>query len=267
MRSLDGCHALITGASSGLGAEFARQLAPRATSLTLVARRQAVLEELQRELQAAHPGLEVICHGTDLARPEERRRLLDWLGADHQPIDLLINNAGLGDYGAFADSNWKKVEAMLRVNVEALTQLSHALLPSLIRRRGAILNVSSLASLAPLPGFAVYAATKAFVSSFSEALRLELRGRGVDVLAFCPGPVSTGFGQVASRDPAQPRHPDPHQELLRIPPQECVRQGLAALEAGKPRHYPGLAVAATAAVLTLLPLVVLRPLLASRPRR
>lgn len=264
MRTLDGCHALITGASSGLGAEFARQLAPRAARLTLVARRQPQLEALQAEMQAAFPHLEVRLEIADLASPTERTQLISRLQAEDSPLDLLINNAGLGDYGTLAEADWPKVEAMLRVNMEALTQLCHALLPGLIRQRGAILNVSSLASQAPMPGFAVYAATKAYVSSFSEALRLEVRRHGVDVLAFCPGPVSTEFGQVASRDPQRPGHPERTQAILRIPPQECVRQGLKALEAGQARHFPGLAVAITAAVLATVPLVLLRPLLASR---
>src|SRR6202034_803008 len=115
-------------------------------------------------------------------------------------VSLLVNNAGVGDHGLFERSDWPRVKAMIDVNIESLTRLTHALLPDLVRAgRGAILNVSSIASLLPIPKMAVYAATKAYVTSFSEALRAELRGTGVSVTAVCPGPVDTEFFAVAER--------------------------------------------------------------------
>ena len=114
--------------------------------------------------------------------------------------DLLVNNAGLGDYGEFAAADWERVEAMLRVNIRALTRLCHAVVPAMRELGGgSIINVSSLASIVPMPDFAVYAATKAYVTSFSEALRLEVETHGIRVLALCPGPVPTEFGDVARR--------------------------------------------------------------------
>src|SRR6185295_7557808 len=121
----------------------------------------------------------------------------------------LINNAGLGDHGLFESSDWSRIELMLNVNVVALTRLTRALLPELIQARGAVLNVSSVASLLPLPKLGVYAATKAYVTSFSEALRAELRGTGVSVTALCPGPVDTEFFGVAERRDSKNTVPAP----------------------------------------------------------
>ena len=181
--------ALITGASSGLGLKYARQLAPCAETLILVARREQLLEEIATDLVTSFPHLRVKIFASDLTRDTGRDHLINSLSqADLYP-DLLVNNAGMGDYGEFRSSNWSKTEQMIRLNMEALTHLTHALLPGLITRQGAILNVSSLAGLLPIPDFAVYSATKAYVTSFSEALRLELSDQGVRVLAVCPGPV------------------------------------------------------------------------------
>jgi short-subunit dehydrogenase len=179
--------------------------------------------------------------------------------------DLLVNNAGMGDYGEFATADWGKLEAMLRLNIEALTHLSHALLPAMIGRQGgAILNVSSLASLLPIPDFAVYAATKAYVSSFSEALRIEVREHGIRVQALCPGPVHTEFGEVAGRGPGTDFGA---REWFYVSQQQVVREALAGLDADKPRVYPGLKIALAAAAISLLPLAALRLAMSFRPRR
>ena len=207
MKRLDGCQALITGASAGIGREFARQLAERARALVLVARRQQRLEELRRELVARHPGLRLEIHRTDLSQHAAVDELLAWIAAQNFALDLLINNAGLGDLGAFATADPTRVEQMMEVNMVALTRLTRAVLPGMIeRKRGAILNVSSSASFLPISNFAVYAATKAYVTSFSEALRGELHGAGVHVSALCPGPVRTEFTEVARRRPAAWQH-------------------------------------------------------------
>src|SRR5438067_2633335 len=197
---LKGCCVLITGASAGIGREFARQLVGRAGSLVLVARRRERLEELRNELTVHDPNLNVRIHQTDLSDANAVKELCDWLERERIAIDLLINNAGLGDRGPFATSEPERVKEMIGVNVMALTVLTRALSPGMIaRKRGAILNVSSSASFLPIPDFAVYAATKAYVTSFSEAICAELHGTGVTVASLCPGPVHTEFSKVADR--------------------------------------------------------------------
>ena len=208
-----GMNALVTGASAGLGGEFARQLAARGVKrLALTARRAERLEQLRGEL--ARPGLQVDCFPADLASEDAATHLMADLDSAGFVPDILINNAGFGDVGNFEDAEPAKLESMLAVNVVALTRLSRWAVPGMVqRRRGWICNVGSSAGMLPLPQFAVYAATKAYVNSFSEALRLEVRATGVKVMALCPGPVETEFGQVASRpdgarnSPCRPRSP------------------------------------------------------------
>jgi short-subunit dehydrogenase len=255
---------LITGASSGLGAEYARQLGPHVSGLVLVARRQDRLEALHNEL--ARPGLEIQCHAVDLA---DRAALDAFLAAvvDAAPaVDIVINNAGLGDHGFFETSDWARSEAMLEVNIRALTRITHALLPQLVRcGSGGILNVSSLASFMPMPQLAVYAATKAYVSSFSEALRAELRGTGVNVTHVCPGPVATEFSEKAGR----PGEPDMMKspEFVRVSAVQVVRQSLEAVAAGRARVVPGHLIWAIAAVVSLIPMALLRLGSSQRLRR
>lgn len=257
---------LITGASSGLGEEYALQLAGRTETLVLTARRTDLLEALANRILLAHPALRVLVITADLAKAEDRDGLLEKLERDGLVPDLLVNNAGLGDYGEFATARWPKLETMLRVNVEALTHMAHLLLPGMIRQGGgAILNVSSLASLLPIPDFAVYAATKAYVTSFSEALRIELRDHGVKVLAVCPGPVHTGFGLVARREEHLPGIPA--RECFYVTREQVVAESLAAMARDKARVYPGLRIAAAAMVLSLLPMALMRVVMSHRPRR
>jgi hypothetical protein len=252
---------LITGASSGLGGEFARQLARRAGTLILAARRLDRLEALRAEL--ARPGLAIECHAVDLARPDDLAKFLETLRARPGPIDLVINNAGLGDHGFFDESDWSRVEAMIDVNITALTRITHALLPKLVRaRRGVILNVSSIASFVPVPKMAVYAATKAYVTSFSEGLRAELRRTGVTVTAVCPGPVDTEFFVTAERVPEGRSIETP--ELFKVPAEQVVREALAAAGNDRARVVPGWLVWAAMSVAALLPLIFLRPILAQR---
>ncbi|MDB2673621.1 SDR family oxidoreductase [Akkermansiaceae bacterium] len=256
--------ALITGASSGLGLEYARQLAPRVETLVLVARRENLLEEIATDLVTEFPRLRVKVFASDLVDDAGRNHLINALSqADLYP-DCLINNAGMGDYGEFRTSDWSKIEQMIRLNMEALTHLTHALLPGLMARRGAILNVSSLASVLPIPDFAVYAATKSYVTSFSEALRLELRDQGVRILAVCPGPVKTGFGEVARRGNDGKL---PVQESFYVSADKVVRNSIKALLLDRPRIYPGLKVATAAAIIGLLPIAAVRLIMGRRPRR
>jgi uncharacterized protein len=262
---LDGCNALITGASAGIGREFARQLAGRAASLILIARREQTLNELRDELKQQYPNLVISIHKTDLADLVQLNELLARLDRERIDVDLLINNAGLGDSGAFATSDPIRNEQMTLVNIVALTKLTRRLLPQMIaRRRGGILNVSSSAGFLPIPGFAVYAATKAYVTSFSEALRAELRETGVSVCALCPGPVQTEFQDVAKRPSAQP---DTGPGFVFVPVEEVVRDALAALEAGRPIVIPGFAMKLGMFLVRLTPMPILRLLSRLSPRR
>src|SRR6266496_1136435 len=257
---LDGDSALITGASAGLGCEFARQLAGRMRSLILLARREQQLNELRDELTQQHPNLVVHVRRTDLAEPRQLKDLMAWL--DHEKIDvhLLINNAGLGDIGSFATSDSRRNEQIMLVNMVALTSLTRHLLPQMIaRKRGGILNVSSSAGFLPIPTFAVYAATKAYVTSFSEALRAELRGTGVSVCALCPGPVHTEFQEVANRPDAQ-REDGP--EFVHVSVEQVVRDALTALEADRPLVIPGRPMKIGMFLVRITPMPILR--LASR---
>jgi short-subunit dehydrogenase len=263
--SPDGCNALITGASAGIGREFARQLASRAKSLILIARREQKLNELRNELQQQYPDLAVSLRKTDLADLGQLNELLAWLDREKIAVDLLINNAGLGDSGAFATSDPIRNQQMTLVNIVALTILTRHLLPRMIaRRRGGILNVSSSAGFLPIPDFAVYAATKAYVTSFSEALRAELRGTGVSVCALCPGPVHTEFQEVAKR-PGAP--PDTGPEFVFVPVEEVVRDALTALEADRPLVIPGFPMKLGMFLVRITPMPVLRLLSRLSPRR
>ncbi len=262
---LDGCSALITGASSGIGREFARQLANRARTIVLVARRSERLADLRDELLNRNPNLDVNVRVVDLADKTQIELLIDSLAHDKIDVDLLINNAGLGDSGAFATGDAIRNEQMLLVNVVALTSLTRRLLPQMIaKRRGGILNVSSSAGFLPIPGDAVYAATKAYVTSFSEAIRAEVRGKGVSVCAVCPGPVRTEFQQVAKRPGAQP---ETGSKIFFVSTKRVVRVALAALEADRPLVIPGFAMKFAMILTRLMPMPVVRLILRLSPGR
>src|SRR5438045_2891204 len=253
--NLDGCSSLITGASPGVGREFARQLARRAKLLVLVARRRDRLEELRKELLANNGALRVEIRDADLSSLEQTMRLAESLV--NEQIDLVINNAGLGDHGCFATADQTRVNEQLQVNVLALTALTRALLPGMIgQKRGAILNVSSSAGFLPLPKIAVYAATKAYVTSFSEAIRAETRDYGISVTTLCPGPVHTEFAEVADRQPQQERKS--RNSLVHVSVEKVVRDGLDAIEQDKPLVIPGLAMKVIMTVTRAVPLSVLR---------
>jgi short-subunit dehydrogenase len=189
--------ALVTGASSGLGEEFARLFAADGTDLVLVARRRERLDALARELREAR---KVTVHviAADLAVPDEVERVVREVQALSVEIEFLVNNAGLGDLGPFAGSALERQMVMVDVNVRALVRLTHAFLPGMLgRRRGRVLNLGSTAGLQPGPFEAVYYATKAFVNSFSEALSHELKGTGVTATVSLPGATATEFASVA----------------------------------------------------------------------
>jgi short-subunit dehydrogenase len=258
--------ALVTGASAGLGEEFVLQLAPRVDTFVLVARREDRLNELAAKVVARFPKVTVEVIAADLVTPEGCTAVVETLSVRGLSPDLLINNAGMGDYGEFVSAEWSRVESQLRLNMEALTHLCHALLPGMIRQRaGAIINISSLASLLPIPDFAVYAATKAYVTSFSEALRIELKGHGIPVLAVCPGPVHTEFGTVAFR--GEIKENSVFREAAYVDKSQVVSESIAALDAKKARVYPSLKMAVAAAVITALPICAIRLIMGFRPRK
>src|SRR4030095_7974454 len=262
---LEGCNALITGASAGIGREFARHLGARARSLILIARREQRLNELRDELNQQYPNLAISFRKTDLADLGQLNELLAWLDRERIDVDLLINNAGLGDSGAFTTSDPVRNNQMTLVNIVALTALTRHLLPQMIaRRHGGILNVSSSAGFLPIPDFAVYAATKAYVTSFSEALRVELWRTGVSVCALCPGPVHTEFQDVAKRPGAQP---DTGPEFVFVPVEQVVHDALTALETDRPLVIPGFPMKFGMFLVRITPMPILRLLSRFSPRR
>ncbi|HYP54579.1 MAG TPA: SDR family oxidoreductase [Pyrinomonadaceae bacterium] len=189
--------ALVTGASGGIGLEIARLLAADGYSLALVARSRDKLERLSEELRERF-GVTSRVVTSDLARPEAPREIFAELGADASRVEVLVNNAGFGTYGPFAETNLRAELEMLQVNVAALTHLTKLFLPAMLAaRRGRIMQVASTAAFQPGPLMAVYYATKAYVLSLSEALSNELDGTGVTVTALCPGPTETGFVAAA----------------------------------------------------------------------
>lgn len=184
--------ALVTGASAGLGVEFARQLSKRGYRLLLAARRKARLEELAKELGNARSIV------IDLSKPNAAGKLMSDIEANGETVDLLVNNAGFGLIGKFAELDAKRLRQMIDLNVGTLTELCRAVAPGMIERNsGGIINVASTAAFQPGPKMAVYFATKAFVLSLTEALHEELKPHGLHVTCLCPGPTRTEFGEVA----------------------------------------------------------------------
>jgi short-subunit dehydrogenase len=184
--------ALVTGASAGLGVEFARQLSKRGHSLVLVARRKERLEELAREVGNAR------AFALDLSKPNAAAKLMTNIEEHGEIVDLLVNNAGFGLIGRFAELDAKRLRQMIDLNVGTLTDLCRAVAAGMIERKaGGIINVASTAAFQPGPKMAVYFATKAFVLSLTEALHEELKPHGIKVSCLCPGPTRTEFGEVA----------------------------------------------------------------------
>jgi uncharacterized protein len=232
---IDGGTILITGASAGIGRALAQELAPRAGTLVLVARRAERLEALADTLRAQHPNLRVSVQPCDLADRAATDAMLARVAEQVGAVDVLINNAGLGQMGTFDRSDWQHLQAMIDVNVTALAQLTHRLVPDMVARgRGGVLNVSSGFGLEFMPGFAGYVGTKHFVSSFSESLRLDVRDRGVVVTHLCPGPVDSEFIEVMG-NPL--RSPPP--SLVRLSAERCARIAIRGFEANRALVIPG----------------------------
>lgn len=262
---LDNSTALITGASAGIGAEFARQLAGRGCSLVLIARRRDRLAQLRDELCNRHPNVSVHIHVVDLSDRSQLDEFIRWLEQNDIKVDFLINNAGLGDFGSFATSDPRRNDQMLSVNIVALTRLTRALLSQMIsRKRGAVLNVSSSAGFLPIPEFNVYAATKAYVNNFTEALREELRGTGVTATALCPGPVHTEFGDVAARPGGKPEEGP---EFVYVSVEDVVHGALAAVEADHAIVIPGFFMKLSIFLVRITPMPILRLAWKFAPKR
>src|SRR5271166_5888762 len=225
--------AIVTGASSGIGEEFARILVDRGHQVVLVARSADRLGEIGARLGAkAHP------LPADLSQRTERASLLDRVTALGLTPDILVNNAGLSTLGLVAESDPEKELNLVEVDVAAVVDLCSRILPGMVERhRGAVLNVASIAAFGPLPGQAAYGAAKAFVLSYSHSLRGELKGTGVSVTALCPGPVDTGFGEAAgfSKEEAESALP----RVMWVPAAEVAKAGIDGLAAGKAVVVPG----------------------------
>jgi uncharacterized protein len=233
---------LVTGASSGIGAELVRQLAALGQDLVLVARRAERLEALAAEVTEAH-GVEALAVPADLSDPPERRRLVEAVRGSEKFVAGLCNNAGFGSYGRLVELDPAREAAMVQLNVAAVHELTLAFMPAMIERRaGAILNVASLAAFQPVPGMATYAATKAFVQSFSEALHAELAGSGVSCTVLCPGPVPTEFGAVAGTDGAESLMPG----FVTVDAQEVATAAVRGMLRGRRSVVPGTATKALA---------------------
>lgn len=199
---------VVTGASSGIGAAIAKELASRGHSVALVARREERLQTLATDLTSSY-GVSADVIAADLSDPSERERLADELRGKGRVVDVLVNNAGFGHQADFATSPRERMVEMVNLNVETVVDLTSRFLTGMIDRgRGSVINIASTAAFQPLPGSAVYAASKSFVLSFSEAIRTELRGSGVTVTAVCPGPVKTEFTEVAGFGGVEDRTPN-----------------------------------------------------------
>lgn len=222
---------VITGASSGIGAELARALGRRGFSLLLVARRRRRLDELANEVGGEH-SIPVEVMPLDLGDRESRAKLADRLRAE--PIAGLCNSAGFGTSGVFHALPLERESQQLTLNALALMELTHAVLPGMVERgAGAVLNIASIAGFQPIPYMAVYAASKAFVQSFSEAVHEELHGTGVSVTALCPGPVPTEWAEIAGAE----RFSLP---AAQVSPRDVAEAAIGGMLAGRRSVVPGL---------------------------
>jgi uncharacterized protein len=248
--------ALITGASSGIGADFARELVARGHGVTIAARREDRLRELADELKPSGVRIEVVA--CDVTDPEARRRLIETIDKSGLKVEVLVNNAGYGSGGLFQELDPESEIAMVRTNCEAVLAFCAEYVPQMVARgRGAILNVGSTAGEQPLPRQATYSATKAFVNTFSDALYADLSGTGVSVTSLRPGPVTTEFGDVAGIE----------DELFSVPqfaiktPQQVAAAGVQAMESGKRVVGPGVVAKVSTVSGRLAPRSVLLPMM------
>jgi short-subunit dehydrogenase len=228
--TLEGSHALVTGASSGIGRELAKRLAPRVAQLTLVARRTEALEALAAQLRTAHPALQVTVRPCDLSDLGAVKALATQLGA----VDVLVNNAGAGDAGFFEQVPWETMERLFTLNALAPAYLMWQLLPGMVARgHGGLLTISSGFGLTSLPSFGPYVASKHFLVGLTETVRAEVEGAGVVVTLACPGPVATGFEAALER----PLRVEPPAWLV-MSASACAEQIFEAFVRGAPFVVP-----------------------------
>jgi len=224
--------ALVTGASSGIGAEFAEKLAARGMHLVLTARRQQRMEKLAEDLHTKHGAKSVIIPG-DLASPKHVRKIVKEINRQNIEIELLVNNAGFAVVAEVEATSLDRVKAMLELNVRAVTELTYLLLPEMMKRgHGAIVNVSSVAGFQPVAYMGAYAASKAYILHFSEALWAEAIDQNVTVMALCPGVTETEFFEVAGVSGWLKKQQSQT-------PEQVVRSALKALDKRKPCKIPG----------------------------
>ncbi len=218
---------LITGASSGIGYAFAEIFAKNKYSLILVARREKELQELKKKCEQHTKEIRVIMK--DLAQPNAAEEIYKEIKKENVRVDILINNAGFGDYGSFYKTAWKKEAAMIQVNIVALTQLAKLFGQDMLQQKqgGIIMNISSVAAFLPGPLMSVYYATKAYVLSLSEAMMHDVEGTNVKVIALCPGMTKTGFQQVAGFQEKQ------ENEEQMVSAEEVAAYGFEVIQEGK----------------------------------
>ncbi|MGA7756747.1 MAG: SDR family oxidoreductase [Ilumatobacteraceae bacterium] len=241
--------ALVTGASSGIGAEMARLLGDAGVPTVLVARRG----ERLREIAARYEGFEVL--EADLATTEGQSATAERISSTDHPVDLVVNNAGFGTSGVFHELDVDRLCGEIDVNIQALTVLSHAALVAMVPRgRGFLLNVSSVASFQASPGLGVYAATKAYVTSLSEALHAEVNGSGVHVTALCPGLTKTEFQDHSNTTGLAARIPD----LAWTSVEQVASTGLNDVASNKTISVPGLLYKSAVTVSDVMPRSVTR---------
>jgi len=252
--------ALVTGASSGIGADLARELAKRGHGVTLLARREAKLTALADELHDAH-GVRTEVVSLDLTDASARAGLSSTLSQRGLTVDVLVNNAGFSTTGPVHRSDRERELAMVRTDVEAVVDLCTMFLPGMVERgRGAVLNVASTAAFQPLPGQAAYGASKAFVLSYSRSVVAELRGTGVTLTALCPGPVKTEFAESAgfTKEEAESSLP----RFMWLPAAEVARIAVAGLDQGRAVVVPGVGNQVGVGVARLVPQQILAGFLA-----
>ena len=231
--SLQGKTALVTGASSGLGVDFARELARRGCRLVLVARREELLKKLQAELQAQF-GVTAIVMTVDLGDPAAPQMLYDTLKAQQVGVDLLVNNAGFGVYGMELEIPWDRTRQMLMLDIVALTHLTKLFARDMVKRGwGRMLQVASIGAYQPSPTYAAYSAAKSYVRSFSQALNFELRGSGVSSTVISPGITATEFLQVSGQKPTA------YQRMMMMTSAEVAAIGVKAMLRGRYSIVPG----------------------------
>ncbi|MBK9125377.1 MAG: SDR family oxidoreductase [Chloroflexi bacterium] len=233
LSDLKGKWALVTGASSGLGEEFARQMSAAGTNLVLVARREDRLNAVADELSKAH-GIQTKVIAADLSLPDVPQAIYDQLRADGIGVDVLINNAGFGLYGKFTDIAWEREQQMLDIDIATVVRMTRLFVPDMVARKfGYVLQVASIGAFLPSPLYASYSAAKAFVLSFSEAINFELRGSGVSVTTTCPGVTRTEFHDVSGQQYTL------FQRFTLMEPEPCVRASINADAAAEGEHRAG----------------------------